>query len=396
MTSSPESSKPPTPAYAESELYDSPEDLARWLLLAPLLRSWQIEVWEKDHNEYRGCWQYDQEAIRLQQRHRWAVVLAALAGSAAVIFAILQLGMEHRVCGPYLANYPRIIIGSSLGPAGVQEMATTALMWLEVACLILAVVVIGFSGIKSLDHRWRELRFKAEHYRMLKFRFLHDAAHWLAAGEEQRGLHLFEHLTQIHAVDHDGIREWIHWKKDIVPVLQAPAIHPNDALAAEQADYFRQRRITPQRKYFSKRGHQLHNVERIVRWVGPGLFLASILCAVAHAILHVVHAYEQRAAQAQETSEVSAILLWAFFLALLAAILPTAAAGLRTWRGAFEFGRNSLRFESMAHHLQHLLQELDKAKSPEAILSLLRRGEYAMESEHRAWMRLMMEAEWFG
>jgi hypothetical protein len=83
-------------------------------------------------------------------------------------------------------------------------------------------------------------------------------------------------------------------------------------------------------------------------------------------------------------------------LALMAAIFPIVAAGVRTWRGAFEFGRNSLRFESMAHHLEHLMSELDKAQTPEAKLAILRRGEYAMESEHRAWMRLMMEAEWFG
>ena len=81
---------------------------------------------------------------------------------------------------------------------------------------------------------------------------------------------------------------------------------------------------------------------------------------------------------------------------MAAAILPVTAAGIRTWRGAFEFGRNSLRFESMAHQIELLLDELDKAKSPEAKLAILRRGEHAMESEHRAWMRLMMEAEWFG
>src|SRR6476619_4504993 len=99
------------PEYSASELYDSPADLERYPLLAPLLRTWQAEVWEKDNNKYRGCWQYDQDAIRSQRRHRLAVVVAALTGTTAVVLAILQLGVK---------------------------VAAATLMYLEVACLIAA------------------------------------------------------------------------------------------------------------------------------------------------------------------------------------------------------------------------------------------------------------------
>src|SRR5688572_24811893 len=99
------------PSYAESELYDAPEDLARWPLLAPLLKTWQTEVWEKDHTEFRGCWRYDQDAKRFQHRHRIAVFLAAMAGTSAVIFAILQLGTEHRTFAPVLESALRAVIG---------------------------------------------------------------------------------------------------------------------------------------------------------------------------------------------------------------------------------------------------------------------------------------------
>ena len=357
---------PAEPTYAESELYDSPDDLARWPLLAPLLKTWQTEVWEKDHTEFRGCWHYDQEAIRLQNRHRLAVILAAITGTGAVVLAILQLG----------------------------KIEADVLMYLEMACLVAAVVTIVLGIFLSLDHRWRELRFKAEQYRMLKFRFLHDAAGWLAAGEEERDRHLFTHLLKIHGANREAIKEWIRWKIEMLPLLEAPDVEPDLPLALELADYFRQRRLLPQRHYFHKRGHRLHSVERIVRWVGPGLFFASVFCALAHAAIHVAHRNSEGGTEQHDSA--SLVLFAALALALLAAILPVAAAGVRTWRGAFEFGRNALRFESMAHHLEHLLSELDKAKTPEAILAILRRGEYAMESEHRAWMRLMMEAEWFG
>ena len=161
---------PAAPAYLQSELYDSPTDLAHWPLLAPLLRTWQAEVWEKDHSEVRGCWHYDRAAVQLQQRHQWAVVLAATMGTAAVVFAILQLGMEHRIGRAWLADSLRAMVGSSFGSVVVQDSATDALMYLELGCLLLAITTIGSAALYSLDHRWRELRFKAEHYRMLKFR----------------------------------------------------------------------------------------------------------------------------------------------------------------------------------------------------------------------------------
>ena len=409
-------------AYFQSELYDSPEDLARWPLLAPLLKSWQAEVWEKDHSEFRGCWHYDQEAIRLQQRHRRAVILAAIAGTGAVVLAILKLGLEGRT---YLAEFMSFFLGSNYGH-WIMEKTPEILMFLEVVCVVLAVATILLSIFFSLDHRWRELRFKAEHYRMLKFRFLHNGAEWLAASEEARGLHLFTHLAQIHSTGKGKILEWIHWKTELLPILNTPENLPEEPLALELASYFRERRLLPQRQYFHKRGHQLHSVEKIVRWIGPGLFFASVACALAHAAIHVLHHTPAASVENREkTSEVGGpqspkntkesvsvvahphtessdhssgptLLVIAAAFAMLAAILPVLAAGIRTWRGAFEFGRNSLRFESMAHHLEHLLSELQKSKSPEAMLAILRRGEYAMESEHRAWMRLMMEAEWFG
>lgn len=391
---SPEDQRPTQPVYVQSELYDSPADLKSWPLLAPLLKTWHTEVWEKDHNESRGCWYYDQEAIRLQERHKLVVIVGAVTGTAAVVLAILQLRKEE---------------------------AAASLLNLEVACLIAAVIAVVLGAVHRLDHRWREDRFKAEQYRMLKFRFLHDATRWLAASESERAQHLTHYISRIHAANRDGIKEWIHWKKEILPLLESPDTKLDPLLVAELTDYFRQRRLIPQQHYFHSRGHQLHGVESIVRWIGPGLFFASVICALTHAVIHVLHPKSHVSEDAQKLhsepkkeivkdagkdlgdlssdSESPAAkdgLSWAVILALGAAIFPVTAAGIRTWRGAFEFGRNSLRFESMAHHLELLLDELGKAKSPEAQLAILRRGEHAMESEHRAWMRLMMEAEWFG
>ena len=476
-------SSPPEPVYTESELYDSPATLARWPLLAPLLRSWQIEVWEKDNSEFRGCWHYDQEAQKLQKLHRGAVVAAAIAGTGAVVLAIVQLGMEHHVYHPIFENILQTVVGNSASAAVMGSPLV-----LESLCLLVLIGVILFGTAMSLDRRWRELRFKAEHYRMLKFRFLHDAARWLQASEDERGLHIFQHLTLIHSANRDTIKKWIHWKANVLPVLRPPEIKPDTPLSLELADYFRERRFRPQRDYFKNRGKQLHDLEKMLRWIGPGLFWGSVACAVFHVVLYIadrthkpaepaekptvaettlaaaentLQAAEKTLVTAEKTlvvaektlaaaeksrengkgasaespakglTEIHSITVelqnktehdsagstlashqpktghaeqqalsilggGAFVLALFAAILPAFAAGIRTCRGAFEFGRNSLRFESMSHNLEGVLEDLAIAKTPETILPLLRRGEHAMEDEHRAWMRLMMEAEWIG
>ena len=77
-----------------------------------------------------------------------------------------------------------------------------------------------------------------------------------------------------------------------------------------------------------------------------------------------------------------------------AAVLPAIAAGVRTYRSAHEFGRNQLRFTAMSHYLQLIAHDIG-TRSDEAF-PLLREAEMALDAEHRAWLRLMLEAEWFG
>ena len=75
---------------------------------------------------------------------------------------------------------------------------------------------------------------------------------------------------------------------------------------------------------------------------------------------------------------------------LVAAVLPVIAAGVRTVRAAHEFGRNQLRFEAMSHYLSILITDVSQPMSPSAAIPILR------EAEHRAWLHLMLDAEWFG
>jgi hypothetical protein len=103
----------------------------------------------------------------------------------------------------------------------------------------------------------------------------------------------------------------------------------------------------------------------------------------------------------------------------VAALLPAAAAGVRTWRSAFEFSRNKGRFEAAHQALRDLERRLveegfaasekprgqpsnpalDKDEEETDAYPILRDlswCEHILESEHREWLRLMYETEWFG
>ena len=81
---------------------------------------------------------------------------------------------------------------------------------------------------------------------------------------------------------------------------------------------------------------------------------------------------------------------------VLAVALPVVAAGIRTWRAAHEFGRNMSRFEAKRSALEELARSLGETRSPEAVFHLLWQSEQILEADHREWLRLMLEAEWFG
>jgi hypothetical protein len=84
-----------------------------------------------------------------------------------------------------------------------------------------------------------------------------------------------------------------------------------------------------------------------------------------------------------------------------AAAFPVFGAMFRTIRTAFEFGRNANRFDGVARILGNVEKQLapqppDKMPPQAVQLELVREAEFVLQHENRSWMRLMIEAEWFG
>jgi hypothetical protein len=81
---------------------------------------------------------------------------------------------------------------------------------------------------------------------------------------------------------------------------------------------------------------------------------------------------------------------------ILAATLPVCGAGIRVIRGVLEYGRNASRYESTHNVLLDLSERLREADNPATVFREIGFCEQALEAEHREWVRLLVEAEWFG
>ena len=81
---------------------------------------------------------------------------------------------------------------------------------------------------------------------------------------------------------------------------------------------------------------------------------------------------------------------------LIAATLPVCGAGIRVVRGVLEYGRNASRYESTHHVLLKLSERLREASDSETVFREIGFCEQTLEAESREWVRLLVEAEWFG
>jgi hypothetical protein len=85
--------------------------------------------------------------------------------------------------------------------------------------------------------------------------------------------------------------------------------------------------------------------------------------------------------------------LW---LVVAAVTFPALGAAIRTFRVSNEFDRNQLRSRAKGVALGYLADQAAAAELGTELFDALARCEAVIESDHREWLRLMIEAEWFG
>ncbi|MGQ0637208.1 MAG: hypothetical protein ACT4QC_21580 [Planctomycetaceae bacterium] len=380
-----------------------------WDELRPLLEPFQKTIWPV----YRRA----DHAARFWSNCRFAVVvIVATLGGAAVLAAIAHLAD---------LNYPVVVIPN---PWGEKPWRLDWLHWLTVreqklAIVTLVAVIVG--SIVWLHQGWVQGRFIAEQCRFLKFHLLFDPARWYRQDAQTINGELEQFLVNIQDLRssrdgkpfwrirrfvqrlqpthrrkvHSFLHEWIVGHRALIPPWKDVPRDLPPEVTRQIVDYAVTKRLGRQSWYYSTEGERRRRWERLTRRIGPLSFFISVGAAIARGVWEsFVKSIAPYVNLAENKAALQDVGTW---MTLIAAGAPVVGAMARTFRGANEFGRNALRFEALGNRLAHWSVELQAvlARAPNdgpAQLQPLREAEEELEQEHRAWMRLMSDAEWYG
>jgi hypothetical protein len=352
----------------QDDMYDSPGELEGNGLLPQMLRYLQMEVCEP-------YWPSNEDAIRFQAKHQWITTWALWTGTAAVTAAIAQLiafkTTQHETLKMVLA--------------GLEFLAA------------FGAGIFVVRGVKqAIQKKWLLERHKAERLRFLKYRSLLEAVTNANLGDDLRNwkLGVRREADTIRWLDEDEMIRWLkenrRVKKD--DESMTPAVGNEDL--NDIMEYYKRKRLEEQIKYLFRKSQRTSASDSLTKFVPPVFFVLSIACAVSHMVVDVVFGriWPQTAPPGD--------MIWSDKLGLgliiAAAVLPVWGAAVRTHRSANEFSRNTVRFKAVYHELCEFAGHLVPGAEATAKLRWLWRSEEELENEHREWLRLMDEAEWYG
>lgn len=308
----------------------------------------------------------DTEALRSQTKHKLLARIALGSGTVAIVLSVIQLAM-------------RVTSSTYTAMAGYAELVI-------VGIAALAVLL----GIKAkFDHRWLTQRNAAERLRMLKFRALEqlscrDRLGWESWVEgELASLKL--------ASDFASVKRWSR-EGEVEPELpQSPKCELNTARAL--TIYYRHKRLLFQANYFKQHKEQYERKTVGRRHLSLICFLVSVLFALLHFLADPIsHAFHDRG----NLTTAMVLELVAVWSAAFAAIIPVVGFGFRAWFAAFQLPLSASVYQAKSHALLHSLDHLDHlAGDFEKTLYHIAHIEQFLRDEHREWMRLLQETEWF-
>ena len=316
--------------------------------------------------------QANKAAVCNQKYHRWITVLGVTCGTLAVLFAIGQLS--------------RLISGSWM-------------MWLELLAAVLALFAVVFGLIMAQKDQWLLERYKAERCRLLKFKYLRDCLLWCEAGSEEETRQRFKkwqddfllQLAKIQAVTASSLHEWV--KREKVRKMPQDIEHcPHHSCMVTMdkisplVEYYQTRRLKVQMSFFEKRAERNELIHDRTRNLPHLFFFGSVLAALAHFCIDIL---SKLFASTQGMHTASLVLI------VLAASLPVLGAGVRTWKSSHQYARSACLYWAKREALDNLAVKLKQATDVKEILGSLWHCEYFLEGEHREWLRLMLETEWF-
>jgi hypothetical protein len=349
----------------KDDMYDAPASMEGPKLLARMLKYLQ----EKASGPY---WKANEDAMEFQEKHRRVTMWALATGTAAVTAALLQLIT-------FMTDY---------------EYLKYALAGLECLAASLAGFYV-YRGVKqAVQKKWLLERHKAERLRFLKYRMILEAATVPnvsndLSGWQERVDHGVEEILDMNEVE---MKRWLkeneHVAKDDASLT--PMVGEKDL--EDILEYYKRKRLDVQLRYLFNRTEQAASSDSKTKNWPAWLFVASIVCAILHMVfdltMHPVFYLVGKKLPALENI--------ALGLIIGAAVFPVWGAAIRTHRAANEFSRNTVRFNAVYQELKGNALGLTLDTKDAMKLRLLWQSEEALENEHREWLRLMDEAEWYG
>ncbi len=315
----------------------------------------------------------DNAALRSRDRHRGVVKAAAILGNLAVLIAILTT------------------MAANLGDAAIVSAEST-IRGAEFVITLIAVGSIAVGVFAQLQQRWYLQRHIAERLSLLKYDALVDlfatSSRANAASFDGWKSRLMAGVKGTAATTAGEMLTWAQTAHTFVHLAPSPEIAENtSSIGAFSAYYCRDGgRLEGQEAYFRERAHRYKATDSRLGSPLPSLFLLSVVLSLAY-FVYVLWLY--RFVSVVPSASVGAVLTG------LAAVVLIVINVLRVLRSSDEYARNTMRFGALYQAIHPLGSRLRVTHDPHQILQTIVDIESLIEEEHREWLRLMIEAEWY-
>lgn len=314
----------------------------------------------------------DSKAMTHQKWHKRLSAVAIVGGGLAVLLAIAQLAIKSYATTELLAPTEW---GALLEWIAVLE-------WVAAGAGAVAVI-IGVFWMR--DRKWFVQRCVAERLRMIKFRSLGSHTLWcgdFSAWQNEVDTEIIKATSVCSHPPKKGreiIKEWA--ENEVIARTRIPALGcvDNAGDIRALADYYRAKRVDFQANFHFRKSKKLKKHIGHMHHASLPLFVVSIVMVILHTILHAAH--QEIAAQVALT---------------LAAAIPVVSFGIRAWVSAFEHAKSVSLCTAKYQALDAVSRRIE-ADSSDVVFTLqnIEAVEHYLENEHREWLRLMLDAEWF-
>jgi hypothetical protein len=228
---------------------------------------------------------------------------------------------------------------------------------------------------------------------MLKFRSLGHPMLWSGnlAGWQSW---VAGELAGLQGVDQfERIKEWAACDRAEVMDLPAGLAMSDPSIPRGLAIYYEHKRVGFQADYYQRQSEKHRSQVMPLHRHSSGLFIASLSCVILHFAASFLAVRFSTQGDVHVAQVLAKTATWAV---ALAAILPVLGLGARAWTLALEHARNAslfvAKYGALLEACSHLQADAaDMAKTLRHIAHV----EHFLEEEHRGWLRLLLEAEWF-